>query len=121
LYEFQRSEVELIRLPAHPRKRQEHAQILKAVKEYLGWNRWKVKRFSQGPFAEPGVPDLCAMRSGVFVWIEIKTPQDSLSKAQREFKRDCEEVGIPHFVVRSIDEALLINNAYPEGRKTKEV
>jgi len=88
------------------RKVQPETLILRAVRDYLQLRGWTVKRFQQGLGCDPGIPDLYAMRKGLGIWIEIKTPAGKLSMGQKEFEFDCQYHGIPFCVIRSIDEAM---------------
>ena len=105
-------------LGAGKRKPNPETLILRDVREYLRWHGWTVKRFQQGLGSERGIPDLCAFRAGVFVFIEVKTENGRLSDDQRRFRDECEAEAIPHLVIRSLDEAAMLDNCYPrrEGK-----
>lgn len=54
-----------------------------------------------------GVPDLLIIGpTGTHGWLEVKKPGGSMRPDQVAFARMCEERGIPHAVVRCVDDAL---------------
>lgn len=68
----------------------------------------------------PGAADLIIlgfMRNGVpsYIWLEVKSEDGVLSKAQQQWKAHCERVGAPWFLVRSIAdvEAALLSLKIP--------
>ena len=81
-----------------------------------GWWPWKnptlgvydVKassfRTNSNPFALNGTSDIIAIRSGVVLFIEVKTPKGKQSKAQKLFEKCITERGGHYFLVRSRQE-----------------
>lgn len=97
---------EPIRVWPGKKKLKPETLILRDVKKYLEINRWWIVRFQGGLGTYPGLPDLCAMKKGRFVWIEIKTPTGKLSEAQVAFQARCLEEGMEFYVIKSVDEAI---------------
>ena len=50
------------------------SEIQAAIKEYLQWTGWFVFKNHQSLGSHRGVADLVAMKDGLTVWIEVKTP-----------------------------------------------
>lgn len=52
-----------------------------------------------------GEPDLILRLPGGVTWnLEIKTDKGKQSATQKQCQRDCERLGHPYFVIRSVDE-----------------
>ena len=49
----------------------------------------------------PGVADMVVIVSGLVHFLEFKTPKGRTSEAQRAFREDCENLGLPYEIVRS--------------------
>jgi len=84
--------------------KQTESQIQKAVKEYLAWNGWFVFKIHQSLGSYKGIADLFAIRDGLGIWIEIKTPAGRQSEYQKLFQRKIEKHGGTYLLVRSVDE-----------------
>ncbi len=54
-----------------------------------------------------GVADLYIMGFGVSAWIEMKTDTGTQTQEQIGFELDCQACGVPYFVWRNEEEALL--------------
>lgn len=67
----------------------------------LGWIVWKWE--SPG---RRGVPDLIALRDGIVIFIEVKTPEGRLSPGQTKMIRDMLRAGALVYLVRSTDDAI---------------
>lgn len=78
--------------------------ILRQIRDFLRTHGWKVVRFHQSLGSERGIPDLCAIRGGQTVWIEVKTPNGRLSAHQRAWLQDLEEHGGWWIVARSVED-----------------
>jgi hypothetical protein len=96
-------------------------EIVNAICEYLTHKRvffWRQNtaptvqhdgnggiRFRKMPkYARKGVPDIIAIKGGVFYGIEVKTPAGHLSPEQHQFGRDLIIAGGLYVVARSIDD-----------------
>lgn len=86
------------------RKEQPETAIRRAITEHLRLHGWKVARIVQSALSERGIPDLCAIRGGETVWIEVKTPRGRLSKYQEAWLQDLEDHGGWYIVARSIED-----------------
>lgn len=53
----------------------------------------------------PGHPDLCCIKDGRIVWLELKTPQGKVTDRQELMHLEMTEAGANIRVVRSIEEA----------------
>jgi len=80
------------------------ADILRAVKDFLRVNGWKVVRIHQSLGSERGIPDLVAIRDGWHVWIEVKAANGKLSEHQEKWLADLKEHGGHYIVARSLDD-----------------
>lgn len=78
--------------------------ILRQIRDFLRTHGWKVVRFHQSLGSERGIPDLCAIRGGHTVWIEVKTPKGRLSAHQQAWLQDLEEHGGWWIVARSVED-----------------
>jgi hypothetical protein len=78
--------------------------IKKQVKAYLTLKGWLVLYFLAGLGAMPGMPDLCAVRKGRHVWIEVKTARGRQSRNQRQMQGFLESRGAEYRVVRGLED-----------------
>lgn len=88
--------------------------ILRQIRDFLRTHGWKVVRFHQSLGSERGIPDLCAIRGGQTVWIEVKTPNGRLSAHQRAWLQDLEEHGGWWIVARSVEDVEHLGPSPPE-------
>ena len=57
----------------------------------------------------PGEPDLTLFtRTGITIFIEIKTPTGKQSKKQKHFQELIESYGFAYIILRSVDQAKLL-------------
>ena len=57
--------------------------------------------------AKAGCPDIhIDMEGGRTFKIELKTEKGRMSEAQKEWKRNCKQLGIPYYICRSVDEVI---------------
>lgn len=81
--------------------------IKKAVKQYLhlrGWFNW---HNLQGLGCYAGLPDITAIKNGITLHLEIKTPKGRQNENQKEFENMIKQYGgfdIHYFVIRSVDD-----------------
>ena len=84
--------------------------ILNATRQWLRFKGWYVIRIQQSIGCHPGVSDLIAIKNGVTIFIETKSPKwrGKLSKDQVKFKTAIEDHGGTFLVIDSIDEMMKI-------------
>ena len=80
------------------------SDIQAAIKEYLQWTGWFCVKIHQSLGSYRGIADLYALKDGVHLWIEVKTPAGRLSKYQEKFRDDILSHGGIYIVARSVDE-----------------
>jgi len=74
-----------------------------AMEETFGGKWWKVHG---GPFQEKGIPDLNGCIDGLYIVIEVKEEDGTLSEIQEQRLREFEEAGAIAFAESSIKRAL---------------
>lgn len=83
------------------------------IKEYLtktGWFVFKISQPSSHSRNIKGIADLYAIKNGVSVWIEVKTPQGKQSESQAIFAKNIfEHMGI-YIIARCIEDIEWIND-----------
>lgn len=79
--------------------------IKSKMKEWLEWRGYEVQYImpQKNRIQSKGVPDMCAMRSGVTYWIEAKKPGGTQSEAQKLFQQKCWRAGVPYILSDSLD------------------
>lgn len=82
--------------------------ILDAARNWLRLKGWYVIRIQQGMGCHPGVSDLIAIKGGITVYIETKSPKwkGKLSRDQEKFRIEIEDHGGTFMVVDSIDKLM---------------
>jgi len=50
----------------------------------------------------PGAADLLVVIEGKAIFVEVKTPKGKQGPKQATFEKQCEQVGAPYFLVRSL-------------------
>ena len=94
--------------------------VLKQTRDYLRWNHWLVIRLQQSLGCHKGLPDLLAVRDGIVLWIEVKTPKGKLSRYQEQFKQDLEGHGGRYLIIRSLADVMrLVSNTNHSNRATQ--
>jgi len=93
-----------------PKKITPEGQIKRDVKQYLTLKGWRIIPILQGLGAYKGISDLIALKEGVTIYIEVKTPSGKLSAHQEAFRILVRETGNTYIVVRSVDD--LIKEGY---------
>lgn len=86
------------------RKGNPETEIQNSVRDLLRADGWFVIRHQQGMGAHKGLSDLTALKDGVTIYVEIKTPKGRLSEWQEIFKKDIEAHGGRYIVCRSIED-----------------
>jgi hypothetical protein len=92
------------RLLAKGKHRQPETLIKRQVKQYLVAHGWLVYNMWQGQFSVRGIADLCAVRGGRTVWVEIKTATGTQSADQRAFEAAIVKAGGEYHVSRGMDD-----------------
>lgn len=82
--------------------------IRKAVRDYLRLRGWFVWTNVQSALSYKGVSDLTAIKNGIVLWIEIKTPTGRQSKHQIKFQKDVSEHGGHYLLIRDVEEIIKI-------------
>lgn len=91
-----------------PKLKVKEADIRSQLRYLLRLRGWYVVIHFQGPLSHKGFADLTAIKDGITIYFETKTPEGKLSKYQEEF-RDCiEGHGGQYYVVRSFEDAVSV-------------
>lgn len=87
--------------------------VLRAVLDYLTYRQYffwrnntgafKTERGGFYKFGDAGSPDVCLIKSGKFIGLEVKDKAKQ-SEAQKDWQARCEEAGGQYYIVRSIDD-----------------
>ena len=88
----------------YAKKTQPETLIRRAITETLRLDGWDVTYHQQGPMCRKGFPDLTALKDGVTIYIEIKTPKGVQSAYQVEFERICKAHGGTYVLARCVDD-----------------
>ncbi len=54
-------------------------------------------------FGAVGSPDICVVKDGFFIGLEIKTSKGKQSEGQKEFEKKLKDAGGEYYVVRSLE------------------
>ncbi len=81
-------------------RRQPESYILAAVRDALRMQGWSVIRMQQGLGCHKGMADLCAMKDGRTLWVEVKTPTGRQSEHQKAFEAMVKACGGEYFMAR---------------------
>ena len=92
----------------------EEKQLQNAVEQYLALKKhfyWKnnsgaLPTASGGfiRFGTVGSPDICVVKDGFFIGLEIKAMKGKQSPAQKDFEKRLKEAGGEYYIVKSLDE-----------------
>ena len=88
----------------------EETSLKSAVKELLAIKGIFSYPITQSLGSYPGLPDRVMHRNGRVEYLEIKRPKGKLSPGQLAFQEQCEQDGIPYYVIRNIDDLLAVIN-----------
>lgn len=80
--------------------------IMLGIKQALSFKGWTVIRMPPSIYSGKGLADLYAIRHGISVWIEVKSPKGNLSRDQVWFGKRIEQAGGIYVVARSVDYAV---------------
>lgn len=71
------------------------------ISEYKG-----KKSFTK--FGETGSPDICVIKDGHFIGLEVKNEKGKQSEGQIDWEKRSKEAGASYHIVRSIDDCMKI-------------
>jgi len=86
------------------------------IKDYLtktGWFVFKISQPSSHSRNINGIADLYAIKNGVSVWIEVKTPQGKQSESQMIFQNNIIGHGGIYFIARCVEDISRIYDCKP--------
>jgi hypothetical protein len=92
-------------------RRVKERDVLKQVRDYLSWHHWLVVRIQQSLGCHKGLPDLLAVRDGVVLFIEVKTPKGKLSRYQEQFRDELKAHGGNYVVIRDLADVMKLNSS----------
>lgn len=76
------------------------------IRDYLRYKGWFVYYNLQGLGCYPGLPDMCAVKGGKVVHLEIKTPKGKQSEKQIDFQLEIERAGGIYVVARGVEDVI---------------
>jgi Holliday junction resolvase len=80
-------------------------QIQADIMEYLRYKGYFVfKVHQQGKYCYKGISDLIAVKDGVTIYVEVKTPTGTLRPEQIKCMEDVQSHGAKYIVARSMDD-----------------
>ncbi len=92
----------------------EEKQIQNAIEHYLTLKKhffWKnntgAMKTEYGGFIRFGAvgsPDICLVKDGFFIGIEVKTSKGKQSEGQKDFEKRLKEAGGEYYIIRSVDQ-----------------
>lgn len=89
------------------------------IKRWLKENGWVVWKNHGSAYSEAGLPDLMAVRDGVFLALEVKGPKGRTTKVQEKWLREIHEAGGVAAVVRCVDDVKeVIGKSPPREEKS---
>ena len=78
--------------------------IHRRIKDWLKGEGWLVWKNHGSAFSEVGLPDLMAVRDGVFLAVEVKTERGVVSAMQRRWLAEIEKAGGIAIVARCVED-----------------
>ena len=78
--------------------------ILRQVRDYLGYRKWFIMRIQQSMGSHKGMSDLIICKQGKVIFLEIKTPHGRLSHYQKKFELDLFREDIPYYVITDVSQ-----------------
>lgn len=79
-----------------------------AIRKYFFWrnNSGALKTEKGGfiRFGALGSPDICLVKDGFFIGLEVKQKGTKQSPAQKDWEKKCKEAGGEYWVVRSLED-----------------
>lgn len=77
------------------------------IRQYLALKGWYVFPILQGLGATKGISDLIALKEGICLFLEVKSPKGRQSDHQVRFQRRVEDAGGRYRVIRSLDDLIV--------------
>lgn len=88
------------------------SQIQRQIVDYLQYTGWLVLQTYLGSnrggsvWMTKGLPDICAIKNGRHVWLEIKTPAGRVKPEQEILHQQLRAHGAEIYVVRSLEDCI---------------
>lgn len=92
----------------------EEKQIQNSVEHYLTLKKYFFWKNNSGAlptasggfirFGAVGSPDICLVKDGFFIGLEIKTSKGKQSDGQKQFEKKLKEAGGEYYIVKSLDD-----------------
>jgi hypothetical protein len=96
------------------------SQVQAAICDYLALKRYLFSRTNNAPiydrtrgafralpkYTRRGWPDICVIKNGQFIGIEVKTEKGRLSPEQTALGKEVEENGGKYIVARTLDDVI---------------
>ena len=80
-------------------------QIQTDIKTYLEYKGFFVfKIHQQGKYCFRGISDLIAVKDGITIFVEVKTPTGKLRPEQMSFMEQIQNHGAKYIIARSLDD-----------------
>ncbi len=87
--------------------------IRRSITKALRASGWDVTYHLQGVGCRRGFPDITAMRGGITIYVEVKTPTGRQSDYQKEFEKICKAHGCRYILARSVNDIADLLNTQP--------
>jgi len=87
-----------------PMAKEKEGVIQNRIRDFLRYNGWYVIRHQQSLGSLKGLSDLSAIKNGVTIYVEVKTPRGHQSEYQKEFQEEIEAHGGIYILARSIED-----------------
>lgn len=88
------------------KKKKPESEIQGAVRKLLEMDGWYVIRHQQGMGCHKGLSDLSAIKNGITIYVEIKTPRGVQSDYQKDFQADVESHGAKYIICRDAEDII---------------
>ena len=87
------------------------ADIKKLITDYLQYTGWLVIRMPPSIYSSKGIPDLCTMKNGRTIWLEIKSARGRLTPEQNTLgKLIRDKGGEEWYIVMSLEDVINVIN-----------
>lgn len=80
------------------------SDLVSAIMTLLRTNGFYCIKLHGGPYMQPGLPDILAIRYGRAFFFEVKLPGRKPTRIQEHVMKELREHGAPAVVVTSVDE-----------------
>jgi hypothetical protein len=80
------------------------SDIQRQIKDYLKLIGFYVVKIHQSLGSERGIADLYAIKGGLQLWIEVKTPKGTLSEFQKDFRAEIQGHGGIYIEARRLED-----------------